>query len=451
MSLHLSASMRFALAISAVFVGAALVAGILAYALQTAQMRRALEAEVAADTRSLALAARDGDVQDLRDQVAARIAVAGDGARIVAFQPAAGGPVQGNALTAQFEGARRLTPGPDLQLTPPGGQPGEGYLAFGMSLPEGWIMTGRDDAMLQEQTEILAGSFGWGLGLAALLATGLAIVIARRTEVRIGRMEAVLAAVGSGQHALRIADAGADDLARLAQSVDAALDRLEAGIAAIRQVSTDVAHDLRAPLARLRLRLEPLAMDAAMPAVARAELGLSLADLDQIAETFDAILRLARMQAGMVEIALAPVDLAALCRDVVEMMAPSAEDMGHRLSLDLAASATISGDRALLAQALINLIDNALRHCPAPAQVRLALLRTDTAVVLEVRDDGPGIPETDLARVRDRFVRLDHSRNTPGSGLGLSLVEAIATLHHARLDLANGKPGLCARFVFSAR
>ncbi|MFD2173279.1 sensor histidine kinase [Rhodobacter lacus] len=443
-------SMRFALAISAVFILAALVAGGLAYELQSRGMAHRLEAEVEADTRALALAPKDGDLEDLSAQVAALATVSRDSAQIVAYLPAGGEPAEGNArIKAPFEGLRYLRTGRDLALTLDGPGLPKRFVAYGMQLPEGWVMTGHDADWLHEQTEILAGSFGWALGLAALLSTAFAIVIARRTEARIGQMERVLDAVGAGRHDLRIRDHGRDDLTRLAQSVDAALDRLEAGISAIRQVSTDVAHDLRAPLARLRLRLEPVALDRALPPATRTEIGSALADLDQISQTFDAILRLARMQAGMVAITPSPVDLEALCRDTIEMMAASAEDMGHDLRLQSAAMVQVAGDRALLGQALVNLIDNALRHCPPPARITLSLQGGERPT-LSVCDNGPGIPEADLERVRGRFVRLEASRNTPGSGLGLSLVEAIANLHGGRLMLENRAPGLCATITFAA-
>ncbi|SOC14855.1 sensor histidine kinase [Rhodobacter maris] len=442
-------SMRFALVISAVFILAALVAGGLAYELQSRGMAHRLESEVEADTRALALAPREGDLEDLSAQVAALASVSRDGAQIVAYLPAAGGAVEGNArVVAPFEGLRYLRTGTDLTLALDGPGLPKRFVAYGLLIPEGWVMTGHDADWLHEQTEILAGSFGWALGLAALLSTAFAIVIARRTEARIGWMEQVLDAVGAGRHDLRIRDHGRDDLTRLAQSVDAALDRLEAGISAIRQVSTDVAHDLRAPLGRLRLRLEPVALDRTLPAPTRTEIGSALADLDQISATFDAILRLARMQAGMVAISPQEVDLEALCRDAFEMMLASAEDMGHELRLEVDRAVNVAGDRALLGQALVNLIDNALRHCPPPARITLSL-QGGHAPVVSVCDDGPGIPEADLDRVRARFVRLEASRNTPGSGLGLSLVEAIAKLHGAQLILKNRAPGLCASIIFA--
>jgi signal transduction histidine kinase len=450
-------SMRFAIAISAVFALAALAAGGVSYVLQSEEMARRLQDEVRADTQSLALAVQDGDMQDLRDQIAARVAVTRDGAGLVVFLPADGGAALGNArMATPFEGVRHLMPGAGLTLIAPADQaaplqnPPDGYVAYGMQLTAGWLMTARDDAWQREQTEILLSSFGWGLGLALLLSTGFAIFIARRTEARIRRMESVLEAVGAGHHALRIRDAGEDDVARLAQSVDRALDQLEAGIDAIRQVSTDVAHDLRAPLARLRLRLEPVALDATLPPEARQEIGSALADLDQISGTFDAILRLSRMQSGMVEITPASVDLVEMCRRVHDMMQASAEDAGHALFLDLPAQARIEGDAGLLTQALVNLVDNAIRHCPPPAQISIEVHRAAGRVALSVCDTGPGIPAAELGRVRERFMRLDRSRHTPGNGLGLSLVDAIATLHHAQFTLANMDKGLCATLDFAS-
>lgn len=450
MTRSLTWSMRFAIAISTVFALAALAAGGLSYTMQSDEMLRRLEAEVRADTESLILDAANNDMQDLADQIAARVAVIHDSSTIIDFVPNGGLAPLGNAsVSVPFEGVRRLSLGKELVLAvPPSSDLPEGYVVYGMHFPGGWIMTGRDDAWQREQTEILLSSFGWGLGLALLLSTAFAIFIARRTEARIRRMESVLEAVGAGRYELRILDGGEDDVARLAQSVDRALDRLEAGIDAIRQVSTDVAHDLRAPLARLRLRLEPFALDQDLPSNARREIGSAISDLDQVSETFDAILRLSRMQAGVVEIVRTPIDLSILCREIHEVVGASAEDMGHSLRIDMPERAMVAGDRELLAQAIVNLLDNAMRHCPVPATINLTIRKQRARILLSVCDDGPGIPERELARVRERFVRLDRSRNTPGSGLGLALVEVIAKLHGARLTLENAKPGLCATLDF---
>lgn len=238
--------------------------------------------------------------------------------------------------------------------------------------------------------------------------------IERRAGRRVARMEHVLEAVAAGNHALRIHDDGVDDLARLAQSVDAALERHETRLATIQQVSTDVAHELRAPFGRLRLKLEPLALGARLPPEERREIGQALADLDQEAITFDTILRLSRMQAGLVRLASRPVDLTEVAHDVIDLMEPVAENLGQVLCLDMEIPAIVGDDADLLGQALLNLIENALRHCPAPARITVGLRRAEGGVELSVCDDGPGVPEEDLRRICERFVRLDTARSTPG-------------------------------------
>lgn len=438
---------------SLVFVLAALATGGAAFALQLENMSRRMHREVEADTRALAQSSAIGGAKTLARLVAAQVKVgAAEDGRIALFLPDDPRlhPVGNVWIDARFEGLRHFKTGFGLAHDAPS-MPREGrVVAFGLAVEGGWLMTGRSTVWIADQVAIWGASFGWGLGATALITIVVATFLARRAGRRVARMEHVLEAVGAGNHALRIHDDGGDDLARLAQSVDTALGRLETGIAAIRQVSTDVAHDLRAPLGRLRLRLrlEPLAQDVRIPPEERSEIGQAIVDLDRVVITFDAILRLSRMQAGLVHISPRPVDLAALARDVVDLMIPVADDLGQVLCLELETAATVGGDAELLGQALFNLIENALRHCPAPARITVRLRCVAGGAEVSVCDDGPGVPEADLGRICERFVRIDTARSTRGSGLGLSLVRAIAELHTARLTLGNSAPGLCARIVF---
>lgn len=452
MTRPLSWSMRFALAVSAVFAFGAILAGSVAWMLQSQELSRRLEADVAAMAQSFAATARQGDRRDLVEQVNAQATATRNGAILVAFVDAATGDTVGNMrLDAPFDGPRHLVVGRDVTLLDaPTDQAPEGYYAYGVRTGLGWVVVARDDAWIVEGREILLASTGWGLGLALALAIAFAVFIARRNEARIARMEHVLDAVGAGRTELRIRETGDDDLARLAVRVDATLDRLEAGIAAVRQVSTDVAHDLRAPLSRLRMRLEPQALDRDNPEPLRQEIGAALADLDAISATFDAILRLSRLQSGKVDLRRDEIDLVALAVEVEDILGPSAEETGHSIRLALPGVPVMAtGDAELLTQALVNLVDNALRHCPAPCEVVVTVAQKQGASILSVCDNGPGIPEQDRARVTDRFVRLDASRTTQGTGLGLSLVAAIAKLHDARLSLDDNHPGLCARLEFA--
>lgn len=446
---RLSWSMRFALLISGIFAGTALLAGGIAYRFLAVELSDRLQRDVQLMAENLAYTLQNGGQQDMLDQIDAMAANAVDASALAVFIDASGMQLAGNFMPATpFYGHRVLQPGSDLTLTMSdvGADP-DAYFAFGLQTPEGWIITARETEWVAENTEVLLQGAATGLGTALAVSVLLAVAIARRNEARIERLSATLARVGAGAHDLRILDSGRDDIGRLAGQIDQTLDQLERGIDAIRQVSTDVAHDLRAPLARLRLRLEPHVLDAKTPAPLREALGSALADVDGLAATFDAILRLSRMEAGLQPLRPEPLDIVALCRDLAEMLRPVAEDAGHDFCADLpAAPVIVNGDRDLIAQAILNLCDNAIRHCPPPARISLAVTPLAAGVRICVADTGPGIPAADRERAKDRFVRLDASRSTAGSGLGLSLVATILRLHGSTLRLDGNDPGLRASF-----
>ncbi len=449
----LSWSMRFALALSAVFAIGTLSAGGLSYLFLSREMSQRLLADVRSSAESLARIASTGDRTDLDEEIRAQVRSSRNGASLFAFVDAASGQTTGSLrLSAPFEGARRLLVGRDIPAgAPKQADSAEAYLAFGIRTEPGWVIAARDEAWVSENGEILVQTTASSLALAMMLSIGLALIIARRNERRIDRMDRVLDEVGAGRMHRRIGDGGNDDIADLAARVDQMLDRLETGVEAIRQVSTDVAHDLRAPLARLRMRLEPQALSGTLPADARREIGSALMDIDAISATFDAILRLARLQSGTVGRRHDPVDLVRLAASIGEILQPSAEEAGHTLDIDLpAAPVRVPGDEDLLAQALTNLVVNAVEHCPPPASVRIEVGLRANRPVLTVSDNGPGIPEADRGPVLERFVRLDASRSVPGTGLGLSLVSAIAELHQATLVLQDNAPGLRVSILFPA-
>ncbi|MCC0064932.1 MAG: HAMP domain-containing histidine kinase [Defluviimonas sp.] len=446
-------SMRFALALSAVFAIGTLSAGGLSYLFISRDMTERLTADVRSWAESLARIAATGDRADLRQQVLAQVRSSQDGASLFAFVDAGSGQTTGSLkLAAPFEGARRLLVGRDIPESDAiEADTGEAYLAYGIRTDIGWVLAARDEAWVAEIGEVLVQTTIYSLAIAALLSMTLAVFIARKNERRIDRMDQVLDDIGEGNLDRRIADGGNDDLAALAAHVDRMLDRLEAGVASIRQVSTDVAHDLRSPLARLRMRLEPQALSADLPAETRHEIGSALMDIDAIAATFDAILRLARLQSGTVERRNDPVDLGELAESVREILQTAAEASGHDLALARTPnSIRVQGDEDMLTQALTNLVANAVEHCPPPARILISVGMRGEQPFVMVSDDGPGIPETDRARVLERFVRLDASRSVPGTGLGLSLVSAIADLHRARLVLEDNAPGLRVSILFPA-
>lgn len=443
MKLPFSSSIRLALAISAVFVLLALLAGAATYALQTRAMSGQLADDVKGLANGLAQIASQGDRQDLIEQTMALSGSVGDGSLIAVFTDATSGEAFGNAtISAPVTGARELSAGLDVRLKQPMGDPPDSYFAYGISTPLGNVLVGKDDGPLIENQRILLTAMGWGLGIALIFSILLAVAIARFNEGRIARIGRALDGVAGGDFSARIGPMGHDDLGHLAAEVDHTLDRLVSGIEAIRQVSTDVAHDLRAPLGRLRIRLEPLALSTEMPEQARTEIGSTLVEIDAISATFAAILRLARLESGAVKLESEGVDLALLLHEVCDLFQSTAEGR-YTIALDLPADPLTYGcDKELITQAVVNLVHNSVRHCPAPVHIVMCVEAGVNEVAISVADNGPGIPSLDRERVLKRFVRLDTSRSTPGTGLGLSLVAAIAELHGGKIELNDNHPGL---------
>lgn len=284
------------------------------------------------------------------------------------------------------------------------------------------------------------------LGMGAAGAFALSQAVQRRMAAISGTAEAII----DGDLGRRVpVGAGDDDLTRLALTLNRMLDRIGGLMDSLRQVTSDVAHDLRTPLNRLRQRLERAAGQASDPAH-RAEVEGALRDVDAILSTFAALLRISEIEAGARRAAFRPLDLQALTRAVAEDFAPAAEDSGHRLVFADGPPAWIEGDPELLTQMTVNLVENALRHTPPGCAVRLAAASDGAVACIIVADDGPGVPAAERGRLFDRFFRLERSRSSPGSGLGLALVQAVARLHRGEAALSDGAPGLEARVIFPA-
>ena len=260
------------------------------------------------------------------------------------------------------------------------------------------------------------------------------------------RVEAISStsrAIISGDLSQRIAIHGSgDEFDRLASSLNDMLDWIESLIEGMRQVSDNIAHDLRTPLTHLRQRLENVRIKSRSGAEYEAAIDRSIADTDAILQTFGALLRIAQIESRAQQLAFAELDLSEVLTTMVEVYEPAAQERQQRLLSRIDPGLITYGDRELMAQMIANLIENAIRHSPAATSIEVSASRSGDGVKIIVADSGPGIPECEHERVFQRFYRLDRSRATPGSGLGLSLVAAIATLHRVKIRLDDNRPGL---------
>ncbi len=284
--------------------------------------------------------------------------------------------------------------------------------------------------------------FSLTAGVAAALILAAGAVFGLRVVRRIDAVSRTAARIMAGDLSQRVpVDAGANEFSDLAQILNQMLDRIEALLARVREVSDNVAHDLRSPLTRLRSNLEITLLQPRDPDDYRRAIRQAIGETEDLLGTFNALLSIARAEAGPRDAELPPIDLRRLAAETVEIYEALASESGVTLELEGSeAPLMVRADHQLLAQALCNLIDNALKYTPRGGAVQVRVGSTPPLARVEVADSGPGIPAAQRARVLERFVRLDAARRLPGNGLGLSLVSAVAQYHRARLQLADNEP-----------
>jgi signal transduction histidine kinase len=305
------------------------------------------------------------------------------------------------------------------------------------------LLVGRDNALFAP----LQTHFWYGLAaaVAVLSIAGLLVgLITRRALMsRVHSIRQTVSAIMHGDLKHRLpTHLNDDELNTLALTINGMLEQIELLVHGVRNVSNSIAHDLRTPLAELRSRLEELALIRPAPEQTFAEVDGAVADVDRVIRIFDALLRLAEIDAGMRRSGFVAFDVADLAANAVEFYAPAAELKNIHLAFQSAGPLPVSGDPILLAQALGNLIDNALKYAPMNGAVEVAVIQRDRVAEMSVSDNGPGIADSEKSKAVERFYRGDASRGTPGVGLGLSLVQAVAKLHGSALVLSDQKPGL---------
>lgn len=330
--------------------------------------------------------------------------------------------------------------------------------AFYIRLEGGFhLVVGRDVEERRQFNHIIRTSLLWALGLTLVLGIGGGLLMSRNFLRRVDQINDASRAIMAGDLGERMPVSGTgDEIDRLSESLNAMLDQINRLMTGMKEVSSNVAHDLRTPLTRLRARAEDaLRSDSADSH--KAALEANIVEADNLLTTFNALLSIARAESGQMREGFQDTDLVALARDIAELYEPIAEDVGGNLSLNAAGEVIVRADRQLVAQAMTNLLDNAIkygrnRHSGVPV-ITISVNQPNGAGhggVLEIADTGAGISVQDRERVKGRFTRLDESRSEPGSGLGLALVDSVMKLHNGQFTIDDANPGLVAKLLFPA-
>jgi signal transduction histidine kinase len=323
---------------------------------------------------------------------------------------------------------------------------GSAYSAMrgrGIEFAGEYLFVGWSTHQLHEMEEMVVGSFAWGLAASIALALAGGAVMSGRLMRKIEVVSETSRNIVEGDLERRVPmTAAGDEFDNLAASINTMLDRIQTLMNDLRQVTTDIAHDMRTPLTRLRQRLE-LAQRSGVDAVGlRETLAVTVREIDVILGIFAALLRIAQIESGARKSGFKTLDLSELMHTTAELYRPAAEEKNQSLDESIAADLVIKGDHELLMLLFANLIENAVRHAPQDAKIDLKAQNADGRVEVIVGDNGRGIPAEMRAKVLQRFFRLENSRTTPGHGLGLSLAAAIVKLHEATMTLSDNGPGL---------
>lgn len=442
-----TASFRFAALYVALFAASALALGAVVFFTARSALEQQTSARIEGEAALLQSEFRAGGLPRLLAVIAARGRAAGSLDYLV----------QGGG-SQKLGGDMRLIAAPQYgwitvsvaAQDEEGGQP-ERVRALISNLGSGLLLAvGEDMSRIDDIEEAVATALAWAVGLAILLGIGGGTLLSKAFLARVDAIARTAEAIIGGDLTQRVPvrDTG-DDLDRLAGTLNRMLDRIGGLMDSLRQVSSDVAHDLRTPLSRLYQRLEDARMRARSMADYEAAIDGAVFEAEGLLETFSALLRIAQVEGASPRAGFRDVDLSSVIEAVADAYLLDAEEAGHCLTAAVDPGIVVRGDQELLTQAAANLVENALRHTPLGTRIAVRLYSgAETGVCLTIEDDGPGVDAGDLPRLTHRFYRGERSRTSPGNGLGLSLVAAVAELHGAFLRLHNAAPGLRAVLRF---
>lgn len=421
------------------------------YLIATNYMASQLDASISAQISALEGESGGDGAAHLATLVRRRMGTPGTREFYYLVEDAAGERVAGNLPPFAPQTGWLDLPMPDV--SPDDIEQGHALRAYGERLEGGaFLLVALDTYRLGEVSELMARVFGWGVAATILLALIGGVVVSSSFLRRVDAINHAAQEIMDGNLSRRIPVRGSgDDFDRLSANLNRMLDRIQALMEGVRQLSTDITHDLRTPLARLRHRLEGARLSARSVADYETAVDQAIFETDAVLGTFSALLRIAQIESGSRRAGFTRVDLSAVTQNVVDAYLAVAEDQRQTVRTDIAPAVFVRGDRELLTQMLSNLVENALRHTPAGSIIEIALTQGDAphGPWLTIADNGPGIPTAARGKVFRRFYRLDASRTTPGTGLGLSLVAAVADLHQAFIGLEDNAPGLKVSVQFT--
>ena len=445
-----STSFRIAAAYAGLFAASVVFLFGMAYGLISREMEQQVRASVGQEARLLEDAYREKGPAHLAYMIAARTGPVGraDGAYL--FQDQAGTVLAGNwPPIAPFAGWREL----EVRVPAAGRGTGrvETILGLGIRFADGFLMVGASLRRIGEVQRLLFQTLNWTLGLTLLLALVGGAVVGRGAMRRVEAINRTTHDIIRGNLSRRVPIRGvSDELDDLAVNINRMLDRIEVLMGNLRQVTNDIAHDLRTPLGRLRQRLEKARNRKDQGEEECEVLDTAIAETDAILRTFAALLSIAEVEAGARQRRFADVDLSGLAETIVEAYETVAEDNGQTLTGAIGDGLLCRGDRDLLTQMMANLVENAIRHTPSGTRIGVSLAGGREGILLAVGDNGPGVPADDRDRIFRRLYRAQQSRTTPGTGLGLALVKVIAELHGAAVIALDNHPGLRVEVRFPA-
>ena len=444
-----TASFKLAAAYAIMFSASVAVLATMVYLMATATLDHQERTRLQSEAQALRAEYTRGGLQSMLDEIRARTRahlVGGLDYGVVVAQ--SGARLLGNIPAVKPQGGWTRIEGPPDGDEPPGER--ERLLVYSTELKPGlWLQVGDDVGREKVFGRAIMATFGWFLLVVVSLAIAGGVVISASVLARIDSITRTAEAIIEGDIERRVPMRGvADDIDRLAATLNRMLDQISVLLTALRQVSRHIAHDLRTPLGRLRQGLDDARTGARNSSDYQRAIDRAVAETDGILATFAALLRIAQIDSGTRRVGFQPVDLSALALQIAQSYVPVAEDAGKELTMSIMPDVEVGGDRELLAQLLVNLIENGIRHTGTGARIQLEVLG-GRRPALVVSDNGSGMPESERKRIESRSYRAERSGNAEGSGLGLSLVAAVTDLHRAELNFSDCRPGLAVRVAFT--